>query len=85
MKTGAVRGLVEPFLQRAREEQIPAWLEATNDHARGVYEHLGFLLVGEFRVGRGIVNAQGWAEPDGEGVLNYVMVAGLPWEDGKQR
>lgn len=74
---GAVRGLVEPFLKKAAEQGLPAWLEATNDHAKGVYTYLGFREVGRFRIGKGVVNAEGWVEPNGEGVLIYGMAAGV--------
>ena len=53
------------------------WLEATNAHARDVYAHLGFGVVEEVRIGEGVVNAQGWIDSNGEGVLLYAMVAGL--------
>ncbi|KIX95940.1 uncharacterized protein Z520_08195 [Fonsecaea multimorphosa CBS 102226] len=76
-KAGAVRNLVDPFLKKAREQNVPVWLEATNQHAREVYTHLGFKTVEYVRIGEGIVNAEGWAQPDGEGVLTYGMVAGL--------
>ncbi|KAK4943429.1 hypothetical protein LTR10_016920 [Elasticomyces elasticus] len=74
---GAVRGLIEPYLQKAREDNLPAWLEATNSHARDVYTHFGFKVVDDFRIGKGIVNGQGWIEHNGEGVLIYAMIAGL--------
>ncbi|OQU97070.1 hypothetical protein CLAIMM_03072 [Cladophialophora immunda] len=77
LEKGAIRNLVEPFLQKAREQNIPVWLEATNQHAREVYTHLGFKTVEEVRIGEGVVNAEGWAQPNGEGVLTYGMVAGL--------
>ncbi|EXJ80278.1 hypothetical protein A1O1_08420 [Capronia coronata CBS 617.96] len=74
---GAIRNLVEPFLRKAKDQNLPVWLEATNEHARDVYIHLGFRVVEEVRIGVGVVNAEGWAEPGGEGVLNWGMVAGL--------
>ncbi|KAI1609316.1 hypothetical protein EDD37DRAFT_612873 [Exophiala viscosa] len=74
---GAVRGLIEAYLEKAREDNLPAWLEATNTHARDVYSHFGFKVVDDFRIGVGIVNGQGWVEPAGEGVLMYAMIAGL--------
>ncbi|KIW96690.1 uncharacterized protein Z519_02081 [Cladophialophora bantiana CBS 173.52] len=77
LEKGAIRNLVDPFLKKAPEQDIPVWLEATNQHAREVYSHLGFRTVEEVRIGEGIVNADGWAQPNGEGVLTYGMVAGL--------
>ncbi|KAH0836125.1 hypothetical protein AYO21_02765 [Fonsecaea monophora] len=77
LEKGAIRNLVDPFLKKAREQNLPVWLEATNQHARDVYTHLGFRTVELVRIGEGVVDAEGWARPDGEGVLTYGMVAGL--------
>lgn len=65
------------MLEKAREDNLPAWLEATNDHARDVYAHLGFKVVDRFRIGEGVVDSEGWTRENGEGVLIYVMIAGL--------
>ncbi|KAL2414150.1 hypothetical protein ABEF95_004986 [Exophiala dermatitidis] len=73
----AIRNLVEPFMQKARQENIPVWLEATNEHARDVYAYFGFRVAEEVRIGQGVVNAEGFAEPGGEGVRVWGMVAGL--------
>ncbi|KIX03053.1 uncharacterized protein Z518_06603 [Rhinocladiella mackenziei CBS 650.93] len=74
---GAIRGLIEPFLQKACEENLPVWLEATNRHAKEVYSYFGFRVAEEVRIGKGVVNAEGWVQADGEGVLLWGMVAGL--------
>ncbi|KAK5228328.1 hypothetical protein LTR47_000346 [Exophiala xenobiotica] len=81
---GAVRALVSPFLDRARAEKVPVWLEATNEHARDVYAHLGFTVVEEFRIGKGVVNSEGWVQEngEGEGVLIYAMILGLEEDSG---
>ncbi|EXJ86487.1 hypothetical protein A1O3_03438 [Capronia epimyces CBS 606.96] len=74
---GAIRHLIEPFLKKAQEQGIPAFLEATNARARDVYAHLGFKVLEEVRIGEGIVNAEGWVQPGGEGVALWAMAAGL--------
>lgn len=74
MASGAVRGVIEPFLHKAREENLPVWLEATNSHARDVYKYFGFKVVEEVRIGLGIVNEEGWAQEGGEGVLMWGML-----------
>jgi hypothetical protein len=81
--TGAVRALVSPFLDRARAEKVPVWLEATNEHARDVYAHLGFTFVEEFRSGKGVVNSEGWVQEngEGEGVVIYAMIFGFEEEE----
>jgi hypothetical protein len=73
--TGVVRALVDPWLQRARAEVVPAWLEAITEHSRQVYEHLGFRTVGEGRFGVGKANARGELEEGGEGMVVYGMIA----------
>lgn len=74
---GAVRKLIEPFVKKGQDQGVPVYLEATSTHARDVYIHMGFRVLEEARVGEGIVNAQGWAEPGGEGVLIWAMAAGI--------
>ncbi|RDW93641.1 uncharacterized protein DSM5745_00963 [Aspergillus mulundensis] len=71
---GVVRALIQPFLQRAREDGVPAWLEAVDEHSRDVYGHFGFRTVEEFRVGAGEFNARGEMEDGGEGVALYAMI-----------
>jgi hypothetical protein len=68
---------VDPFLAKAREENVAVWLEATNTHARDVYAHLGFQLAEEFTIGKGVVNAEGWVQENGEGIVNYAMIANV--------
>ncbi|KAF2121244.1 hypothetical protein BDV96DRAFT_640639 [Lophiotrema nucula] len=74
---GAITALFNPYLQAAKEENLPVWLEATNAHARQVYEYFGFKVVGEVLVGKGIANSNGYVEEGGDGVLVWGMIAGL--------
>ena len=68
---GAVRAIIEPLVERARQERVPVWLEAGNERARDVYEWVGgFRVVGE------VWSAKGREE--GEGVVTYLMVANWP-------
>jgi hypothetical protein len=69
------RTLILPFLEKARLENVPAWLEATNDHARDVYSHFGFRVVEEVRIGVGKVDSTGNLAEGGEGILIYGMIA----------
>lgn len=65
-----------PFLDRARAEGLPAWLEATTPQAVRVYEHFGFRVVEEIVVGSGKVDLAGWPAEDGkgEGVTAWAMI-----------
>jgi hypothetical protein len=73
---GSIAAVIEPFLERAREENVPVWLEATTKQAAKVYSHHGFRLVEEIVVGKGKVDSLGWPTSDGrgEGVTMYPMI-----------
>lgn len=72
--TGVIRALLEPYLKQAQEANVPAWLEATNTHARDVYAHFGFQVVEEVIIGKGIAAKNGNLEAGGEGVVLYGMI-----------
>ena len=74
---GAITAIFETFLADAKSKNLPVWLESTNAHAKGVYEHFGFKVVAEPRIGKGIVDSDGWAKEGGEGVQTWAMIAGL--------
>jgi hypothetical protein len=67
--------LILPFVQRAKEEGIPVWLEATSLHSKNVYEKLGFKVVEELKVGRGSSDRKGNLVDGGEGVSMWTMIA----------
>jgi hypothetical protein len=71
---GAVSAVVRPFLERARQDQVPAWLEAVDLHAVHVYEHYGFRVCEHMTVGKGIAGPSGWPEDDGDGFAVWAMV-----------
>ena len=71
---GAINAVIAPFLQRARDENVPAWLEATMLQAAKVYEHFGFRVVEAINVGKGKVDAMGWPKEGGEGLTAYAMI-----------
>lgn len=72
--SGSIAAVIEPFLSRARDEGVPAWLEATTKQAATVYEHFGFRLVEEITIGRGSIDSEGWPREGGEGVTAYAMI-----------
>ncbi|KAF2638799.1 hypothetical protein P280DRAFT_403766 [Massarina eburnea CBS 473.64] len=77
MLAGAISAIFEPVLSDAKAKNLPIWLESTNVHAKEVYEHFGFKVIGDVRIGKGLVGSDGWAKDDGEGVLVWGMIAGL--------
>ena len=84
---GAVTALMRWALDRAKEENVPVYLDAINAHARDVYAHFGFKVCGEWVVGRGEVDDRGfWVAPEkggngSEGV--GVKVWSMIWEPGQ--
>lgn len=74
---GAIRSLIEPVVTKAREEGVPVWLEAINEHARDVYAYFGFEIVEQITIGQGVIDSDGWIHPEGNGVYVWAMAAGL--------
>lgn len=62
-------------MKQARDAGLPAWLEATNQHARDVYAHFGFKVVEEVVIGKGSIAPNGDLVAGGEGVVIYGMIA----------
>lgn len=74
--TGAVSLLMKPVMDAAVKAGVPCWLEATSEHSRRVYEHWNWIVTDEVTIGQGIVNADGWVEPNGGGIQTYGMIYG---------
>ncbi|KAL4973829.1 hypothetical protein BDW66DRAFT_168303 [Aspergillus desertorum] len=72
---GVVRALIAPYLEEARRQGVPVWLEAISEHGRRVYEHFGFRTVAELRLGVGRTNSRGELDVNGGGMLVYGMMA----------
>jgi ribosomal protein S18 acetylase RimI-like enzyme len=71
---GAVSAVVRPFLERAKEDGVPAWLASVDLHSKHVYEHYGFRVCEKLIVGQGIAGADGWPKENGEGFVVWLMV-----------
>lgn len=71
---GAFSAAVVPFMDRARDEGVPVWLEAASLRAAGIYEHFGFRMVEEMTVGVGEYGRDGLPKANGEGVTVYAMI-----------
>lgn len=74
--SGSINAVMLPFLQRAKAENVPAWLEATTPQAVKIYEHFGFRVAEQIVVGKGKVDHGGWpsVEGKGEGVTAWAMI-----------
>lgn len=71
---GAISAVITPYLERAKRENVAAWLEATTDQAIKVYTHFGFRVVETIFIGVGKRNSDGWPEEGGTGVPGTCMV-----------
>ncbi|KIW32761.1 uncharacterized protein PV07_04285 [Cladophialophora immunda] len=73
---GSINAVMGPFLERARAEGVPAWLEATTPQAVRLYQHFGFRIVEEIVVGKGLVDALGWPArgEHASGVTAWAMI-----------
>jgi hypothetical protein len=74
--SGSINAVMLPFLQRAKAENAPAWLEATTPQAVKIYEHFGFRIAEQIVVGKGKIDHEGWPTVDGkgEGVTAWAMI-----------
>ncbi|KAL9114854.1 MAG: hypothetical protein Q9227_001097 [Pyrenula ochraceoflavens] len=70
---GVVSAVIKPFLEKAQEEGLPVWLNATAPNARDMYLHFGFVVVETIRTGAGRLNREGEDEEGGEGFLIWAM------------
>lgn len=71
---GAVSAIILPFLEKAKLESVPVWLESTAKNARDMYSHFGFEVVDEIVIGCGRLDAHGEENDNGEGIKSWAMV-----------
>ena len=71
---GSIAAVIEPYLQRARDDNAPAWVEATTKQAADIYAFYGFRLVETITIGKGQVDAAGWPSEGGEGITAYALI-----------
>lgn len=78
LSSGRHKGLctsVTQFLQqKAEDEKVPIWLEATTLQAKEYFARLGFEVTEEFVLGKGKVDGNGDAGKGGDGVKGWGMV-----------
>jgi GNAT superfamily N-acetyltransferase len=71
---GLSTALIKRLQERAQEEDLPVWLEATTEYSSRVYAKLGFERVETVVLGKGHADADGTALKGGSGVPIYCMV-----------
>lgn len=70
----AVKLAMTPYLERAKQEDVPILLEASSTEARDEFQSLGFKEVDNLTVGHKRVSSQGWPTVGGEGVQIWAMI-----------
>jgi hypothetical protein len=70
----SVADVFRPVLAMASSKGWPVCLEATSPRARDIYEHLGFNIIEEIRVGVGHVDGEGRRLESGPGIPMWAMV-----------
>ncbi|RMZ91118.1 hypothetical protein DV736_g1647, partial [Chaetothyriales sp. CBS 134916] len=70
----AADAVVRPILDRAQQEGVPVWTEASTEASKAERERWGFRVAEELVVGKGKVDAKGLLKQGGEGVRVWAMI-----------
>jgi hypothetical protein len=70
----SMRACLQPFLDKAKAEAVPIWLETATEDMRDYYQSLGFKVVEEVVIGKGRVDSKGSPQEGGEGVRCWPMM-----------
>jgi hypothetical protein len=70
----SVVACMDEFLNKAKMEAVPVYLETASEESKREYESLGFRVCEEVIVGKGRVDATGWPAEGGEGVTTWAMI-----------
>lgn len=70
----AVKDAMAIYLDRAKKEEAPIFLEASSLESKNEFESWGFKAVEEIPVGQGKVDARGWPTQGGSGLKVWGMV-----------
>jgi hypothetical protein len=70
----AFKALLSPVLEKAKEEGVPVWAEASLAEKKDEYEKLGFRVAEEVTVGKGKASEQGWPAEGGAGVRCWGLI-----------
>ena len=71
---GIASKVVSRYREKAVEDGLPIWLEATTPKSRDIYIHQGFNVVQEMRLGEGSHAETGDVEKGGAGVPVWAMI-----------
>ncbi|KIW91885.1 uncharacterized protein Z519_07855 [Cladophialophora bantiana CBS 173.52] len=70
----AFKACMDYFLNKARDEGVPVWLETASESAMKEYEGMGFRVCEQVVIGKGRVNEKGWPTEGGKGVVTWAMI-----------
>lgn len=70
----AVVAVFDVFLNKAKEESVPVYLETALEESKKEYEELGFKVAEEVVIGKGRVDSTGWPKEGGEGVRTWALL-----------
>ena len=71
---GVVSAILQTYLDKAKADGVPVWLESTNQHACDVYLHFGFRHAEVFKIGVGKADKDGYRVDGGEGITLHTMI-----------
>jgi len=70
----AVKEAMTVYLDRAKKEEVPIFLEASSQESKSEFEKWGFKAVEEVSIGQGRVDGRGWPTSEGSGLKVWGMV-----------
>jgi len=70
----AVKEALDEYLAKAKELDVPIFLEASSTESKDEFEARGFEAVEQTAVGEGKVDARGWPTEGGQGVKVWGMI-----------
>ncbi len=71
---GLCSKMVRHYQEMAAKEGVPIWLEAATEYCHNLYLKLGFVDMGEIKLGVGKANEQGRACAGGKGFSIWGMI-----------
>ncbi|KAK3690827.1 hypothetical protein LTR37_018955 [Vermiconidia calcicola] len=77
---GLASKMIARWQEKALEDGLPIWLEATTPRSRDIYARRGFKVVEEMRVGKGTHVESGTMEEGGNGVPLWAMIWWPEWK-----
>ena len=71
---GLCSQMVRFYQDKAKQENVAIYMEASTEASLRLYERLGFVTIDEWPLGKGVAGADGLPEADGPGCKLWGMV-----------